>query len=362
MTAWPLPPLSVGDFAPNFVAATRGNPKFNFNTIPGRYVLLAFLPRDAERRAAALAAFEPHRPRFDDRNATAFFVATDPETCASAQDRTPGQRWFFDPDGAVSRLYGAWDEAGGEHPFWLLLDPVLRVLDRAPIEAPGPLFARLYALPAPHLHAGVPVVAPCLIVPRVFEPELCRELIAYYDARGGERSGVMRDIGGKTVGVLDNMKSRRDVSVSEPEFRRLLVSRLERALLPAIKRAYQFSATRIERYLIACYDAAEGGFFMPHRDNETLGTAHRRFAVSINLNAEEFEGGDLRFPEFGRRTYRPPTGGAVVFCCAMQHEATPVTQGRRYAFLPFLFDEEGERIRQANESFLAKGPALVLDR
>ena len=111
---------------------------------------------------------------------------------------------------------------------------------------------------------------------------------------------------------------------------------------------FQFKVTRLERYLVACYDAADGGYFRPHRDNETLGTAHRRFAVSINLNAEQFEGGDLRFPEFGTRTYRPPTGGAVVFCCSLQHEATPVTRGRRYAFLPFLYDEAGQAIRNAN--------------
>jgi len=77
---------------------------------------------------------------------------------------------------------------------------------------------------------------------------------------------------------------------------------------------------------------------------------HRRFAVSINLNAEGVEGGDLRFPEFGSRTYRPPTGGAVVFCCALLHEATPVTRGRRYAFLPFLYDVDGQQIREANLS------------
>ena len=85
-----------------------------------------------------------------------------------------------------------------------------------------------------------------------------------------------------------------------------------------------------------------------------MATAHRRFAVSINLNAEEFEGGDLRFPEFGPRTYRPPTGGAVVFSCSLLHEATPVTQGRRYAFLPFLYDEAGERVRAENLRFLAE--------
>jgi predicted 2-oxoglutarate/Fe(II)-dependent dioxygenase YbiX len=122
-----------------------------------------------------------------------------------------------------------------------------------------------------------------------------------------------------------------------------------------IQRAFQFEATRMERYIVACYDAGSGGYFRPHRDNTTKGTAHRKFAVSINLDAEAHEGGDLRFPEFGGRTYRPPTGGAVVFSCSLLHEATPVTAGKRYAFLPFLYDEDGARLREANNAFLGEG-------
>jgi hypothetical protein len=50
--------------------------------------------------------------------------------------------------------------------------------------------------------------------------------------------------------------------------------------------------------------------------------------VTINLNAEEYDGGDLRLPEFGRQAYRAPTGGAVVFSCSLLHEALPVTRAR----------------------------------
>lgn len=85
----------------------------------------------------------------------------------------------------------------------------------------------------------------------------------------------------------------------------------------------------MERYIVACYDPAERGHFGAHRDNTTAGTAHRRFAVTINLNAEEFEGGELRFPEYGQRSWRAPTGGAVVFSCSLLHQALPVTAGRR---------------------------------
>jgi predicted 2-oxoglutarate/Fe(II)-dependent dioxygenase YbiX len=163
----------------------------------------------------------------------------------------------------------------------------------------------------------------------------------------------MRDVDGRTVGVMDDFKRRRDVSIDDPSLQNELRARIGRRLVPEVAKVFQFHATRIERYIVACYDAADGGYFRPHRDNETLGTAHRKFACSINLNAEAFEGGDLRFPEFGRRTYRPPTGGAVVFACGLQHEATPVTRGRRYAFLPFLYDEAGQRLRDANQSALA---------
>ena len=74
--------------------------------------------------------------------------------------------------------------------------------------------------------------------------------------------------------------------------------------------------------------------------------------MTVNLNAGEYEGGDLVFPEYGRVTYRAPTGGAVVFSCSLLHEARPVTQGRRYAFLPFLYDEAAARQREANNPYL----------
>jgi len=338
---WTLPPLSVGELAPNFAAPTRANPNFHFDTAAGRYVLLAFAGATPEAQAAVQAALEPIRRRLDGLNLCAFLIAPVADFSGLPQDALPGLRWFLDPARAIAATYQL--TTG-----WLLLDPLLRVLGRAPIDAPEALFAQIAALPPRALHAGLPLVAPVLVAPRVLEPELCWRLIAHYDEQGGQPSGVMRDIGGKTVGVLDDMKSRRDVLIADPELRAQVMRSLERALSPMMQRALHFRPTRIERYLVACYDAQEGGFFRPHRDNQTFATMHRKFAVSINLNAEDFEGGDLRFPEFGPRTYRPPTGGAVVFSCSLQHEATPVTRGRRYALLPFLYDAAGEEVRQRN--------------
>lgn len=191
------------------------------------------------------------------------------------------------------------------------------------------------------------------MVPRVFEPEFCQELIAYYNLHGGGESGFMREVEGRTIGIQDpTFKRRRDQNIFDERLQTEAIYRIHDRLVPEIHRAFQFKATRIERHIVACYDGKSGGFFRPHRDNTTKGTAHRKFAVSLNLNTGQYQGGLLRFPEFGRQTYTAPAGGAVVFSCSLLHEATPVTQGLRYAYLPFLYDDAAAKIREMNLQFL----------
>ena len=48
-------------------------------------------------------------------------------------------------------------------------------------------------------------------------------------------------------------------------------------------------------------------------------------------------------------------GGAVVFSCSLLHAVAKMTCGRHYAFLPFLYDEEAAKIREANNAFLSEG-------
>lgn len=196
---------------------------------------------------------------------------------------------------------------------------------------------------------------PVLQLANVFEPELCQQLVTLYQAHGGEESGFMREKDGKTVLVTDaSHKRRRDCMVEDAALIASLQERVRRRIVPEIAKAHQFHVTRMERYLIGCYTADDGGHFRPHRDNTTKGTAHRRFAVSINLNAD-FDGGELCFPEFGPRTFKPPPGAAVVFSCSLLHTVTKVTRGQRYAFLPFLYDDAAAELRQRNNAFLGEG-------
>ena len=56
--------------------------------------------------------------------------------------------------------------------------------------------------------------------------------------------------------------------------------------------------------------------------------------MSFNLN-DGYEGGYLRFPEYGIDHYSPPKGGALIFSCGLLHEVVPITASRRYTLLTF---------------------------
>jgi len=357
--------FQIGDAVPHFQCRSSNNALFHFNTAAGRYMVLSFFGTSSEADSAAVIQhiYTHKSERYNDADLCFFGVTIDPQDEQKIQQRVPGLRLFYDFEGAVSRQCRAIlnpEAANSEikyRPFTLVLDPLLRVIANIPIKPAAEHNAQLEVVLS-NLHplesySGVKMHAPVLILPRVFEPEFCKMLIGKYEASGGYESGFMREKDGKTVGIYDNnFKRRRDYMVEEQELILAIQTRIAGKLLPEIKRAFQYDVTRMERYLVACYDSETGGFFRPHRDNTTKGTAHRRFAVTINLNREEYEGGNLRFPEFGPAHYTAPTGGAVVFSCSLLHEATPVTKGTRYAFLPFLYDDAAAKIRDANQAFL----------
>jgi predicted 2-oxoglutarate/Fe(II)-dependent dioxygenase YbiX/peroxiredoxin len=360
--------LTPGDPAPWFSQRSGSNPRYVFDTAAGRYIVLGFYGSAADARGRnAIKEIFARRAFFDDARACFFGVSIDPQDEAENRvaDSMPGLRFFWDFDATVSRLYGAVPrdvEPGKEvrsRRFWLVLDPMLRVMKVVPFadngRDVGDLFAYLDSLPPPAQFAGFEIQAPILILPNVFEPEFCRHLIDLYEKNGGEESGFVRQIGEKTVMIADpEFKRRKDFTIEDPALIKALQARILRRVVPEIQKVHHFKATRMERYIVSCYAAEDGGHFRPHRDNTTKGTAHRRFAVSINLN-NDFEGGEVSFPEYGPRSYKAPTGGCVVFSTPLLHAVSKVTSGRRYAFLPFLYDDEAAKIREANNQFLGEG-------
>ena len=352
--------LTLGDPVPWFSARTLTGAPFDLHVAAGRWVVLCFLGSPAEPRARReLSELLAEAHRFDEDRLVfcAVFTVPPADLAPYANSGHRALSFLADYGGAISRAFGA-----AAMPRTVVLDPMLRaVADVAWDEPAGhaqTVRRVLESLPPVDESAGTPMSAPVLIVPRVFDFPLCDFLMRFYQEVGGEDSGFMLDVAGKTTTVLDyRLKRRTDVPVAMPEVRDLVRGQIVRRLLPAIERYFQFQATRMDRYIVACYDSADGGHFHRHRDNVNAGAEHRRFAVSINLNGD-FDGCDLTFPEFGRKTYRPPTGGAIVFSCGALHQVTPVTRGRRYAFLAFLYGEADAARRAANNQRMHESEAL----
>ncbi|GAB1594607.1 2OG-Fe(II) oxygenase [Lysobacter claricitrinus] len=180
--------------------------------------------------------------------------------------------------------------------------------------------------------------APVLQLPRVLEPELCVALIEHFerDCEGGDSSHVLViENGVRTPHLAPDIKARRESPIRDPALEAAVQARLLRRVVPEIARVFQFQVARRDPFKLLAY--AEGaGYFHAHRDNDTPDVAYRRFAISVNLDAGAYSGGEFRFPEFGPAPYSPATGAALVFSCSLLHEVTPITQGTRHALTTFV--------------------------
>ncbi|GAB5469213.1 MAG: hypothetical protein Kilf2KO_22430 [Rhodospirillales bacterium] len=359
----PIPPSPPRLFesVPRFSAPSPRNPRFSFSTLGGRPIVLTFFGSTAnpamrelvEQLQQAADMTKAHGPIFCG-------VSSDPrDESERGLTERPTFILFWDTEQRLAEAYGVarYDQDSPHRSFrpqTFIVDPRLRLFRVIPMQGDPKthlqqIMNAAQACALPRNEGQQSGWAPVLEVPRVFEPDFCRKLISYYENLGGTPSGFMRQQDGKTVGILDpKFKRRRDANITDQSLIQGARGRISRRLVPEIWRAFQFRVTRIERDIVACYDGEEGGYFNAHRDNTTTGTAHRRFACTINLNSEEYDGGHLRFPEFGEATYKPPTGGACIFSCSMLHQALPVTRGTRYTYLPFLYDDAAAKVRSAN--------------
>jgi len=350
--------LYVGDLAPWFRQSCtlpqsgRTGP-YSFDMAAGRYVVLCFYGSAADPDGAqALALLQARHALFDKAGATCFAVGAD-ESTGRALAIAPSLRHIWDNDLSVSRQYGVAPvpdaaDAGALRCSWYVLDPRLRIIGVFPLHDPGTqamlrMVERLPDAERSRRDCQVPV----LMLPGVFEADFCRHLIGVFDTHGGQSSGVFTETAaGAGTTVADGLvKRRRDLKLTDPTLISQIQARIFRRVVPEIRNAFQFHATRLERLILACYDVEDGGHFAPHRDNTVAATAHRRFAVSINLN-DEFDGGGVSFPEYSARRFKPPAGGALVFSCAMMHAVSPMRRGRRLACLPFVYDEAAAAARE----------------
>ncbi len=341
--------LEPGERVPNiFLPDQRDIIVSLYDKVKGGPILLFFYGSAADRASETeLDALFDVAPGMLAAGAHIFSLGGDPVAEVGALAALHDAKFFMLSD-AEGRAAAACGVPGQLTAF--VLDPNQRVLVRL---SPGetPLAAQAMEIidglanaePFP-AHAHPPI----LVIPEAFDRDFCRYLIAQYWSRGNEESGTFRMVDGKMVHRPNHdVKRRRDHHVLDKDLLDKIGDKFRARVLPEIKRAFHFDVTRVEEFKIVCYDTEPGGYFYTHLDNSTPQTQHRRFAMTLVLNAEEFDGGALRFPEFSGATYQPGTGDAVVFSCNLLHEVLDITGGHRFVLLSFLYDEAGQRQLEA---------------
>ena len=315
--------LAVGDPMPRIVLSQPGGTPFDsWHQENAGQARLYWL--DAE---TALTAGRELAPALSACDADWWVVATTPPPAGVG-----GLPWLIDPSGDLARAVGVTGPAA------VVVDAgdrLAAVIPRPNCQGAASILERLHGAVTP---STVQLQAPVLLVERVLDPALCTRLMEHWQ-RGEKRADGVASAAAAANAHAD-VKRRRDVPVDDAALFSALREALVRRVLPAILQAFQIRIVQFELPRVGCYDAETGGWFRRHRDNTTPFTAHRQFAISLNLNSsEEYDGGHVRFPEFGCQRYQPSAGAALVFSCSLLHEAVPVTRGRRFGLFTFLHDE-----------------------
>jgi predicted 2-oxoglutarate/Fe(II)-dependent dioxygenase YbiX len=352
MTTAEHPRISIqsGDRAPFIYGMTRANTLYSSDAQAGRpavVILAGRLPPSA--MISLVGAFQQHAADFARHEADVLLLIDAQGPCV--QDHVANQ-----PQGLLSvyclpETFDAWG-FDSSAPFIVVTDRNMRVA--ALIEGQGEkakVEAALGCVAAEPTEAtrDIQLPAPVLLVPNILSARFCRALIDRFESSAHIAGGMASmDAHGNTIHKIDESKKRREDYVLPPDdpLGRHVLEALSRICLPEMKKAFQCDISHVDRMIIARYDDT-GGYFRRHRDNAAPSVAFRQFALSLNLNSEEYEGGYLLFPEYNAHRYKPERGAGIFFSASLLHEATPILKGRRYVLLTFLHNAEGEAHRQA---------------
>jgi peroxiredoxin len=335
--------LTAGDIARSCVLPSLDGRIIDIraDAIAGSPLVLLFCPKFSESTTTSLKALVAAQQSFTAAGAQVFVVTLDDTEIAQAQ-HIPFPV-LLDREGDVFRSF---DAETRDFSTTVVVRPnqhVMAILKSTPSLQVAEALEELERLAPERRTVLMAHHPPVLLVPDVLSPGECRHLITVYETRG--QQFMPPGPGIDYIGTDYKMRipehgrvDRVDHWIVDRDTETLLHRRIAQRVLPEIVRAFQYHITQWERLRIGCYLGERGGRLHGHRDNVEP-TPYRRFAMSINLNTDEFSGGELRFPEFGDQRYRPASGTAIVFSSSLLHEALHVTSGRRLVVLAFLFGD-----------------------
>lgn len=315
--------IKIGNFVRQDL---QGRDTLLYGIALGQLVLLIHGP--AGEVLANLERMEQAAVELQTKGTLLLVLSGEPREAKMVADKLPCATILVDTDCAVHEYL---TQAKNQPLAFTMLDRLLRITDSGPFE-PGAISS---AIGAAHGVSRQP--PPILQLPTVLTPAECNRLIDHYRQQQAvsSPSHVFRD--GEVFMEPDpKQKSRMDHLVDNTTLSNHLMQIVSARLLPEVQMVFNFSPKGAERFKIVAYDAEDGGHFATHRDNVTPDASNRRFAVTVNLNTDEYRGGGLVFPEYDQAPISPEAGGAVVFSCSLAHQVLPVTHGTRYALITFL--------------------------
>ena len=222
-----------------------------------------------------------------------------------------------------------------------MLDPNVRVAAARVHRDPDATVSRVASTVAEITFAGegstIRRHAPVLLIPHALDRALCTRLIELWASSDTAETGVEATAAGERGEATDrSRKRRRDHTVTDPELLRTLSSHIGRGVMPELRKAFAYEAKRFEGFKIGCYRAEDQGFYPTPRQHQP-----DHGAPQVRIEPEPQRRLRRRRPAVPRvraRRYRPAAGEALVFSAHL-HEVVPVSRGRRFVLLSFLFGD-----------------------
>lgn len=346
MLQLPKNAMAPGDRAPNFLLPDQsGKVTMFYDQVTGRPVVLLFAGEFyPPLLPPALLAFETMADDYAAAGVDVFCICqAKPD---AVQTISPRMKLWSDPEKKITNAFmeqiGLKDAKAlkGGKIVALLLDAnqrLLKTMTRTTDSLPSDILGVYAKIPNPGEGQVRRATAPVLIIPDLLDPTMSQALISMFKT-GNAKEGVVGSVmaGSEVNRVHHDRKKRLDFPIEDPKMHQILQTVIGRRIVPELAKSANFQGFKFDRFLVCRYAADREDRFRTHRDNLSPETADRRFAMTLNLNGDEYEGGELVFPEYGPDRYKPGNGGAVVFSCSLLHEALPVTKGERFALLTFL--------------------------
>ncbi len=300
-----------GDRVPDFVLPDpQGQLRFFYQTVTGAPIVLVLAVNTARQdQWDEIKGFAAAAPALREAGAELMIVSNDGvESLAMVAKIIPEHAlWLADIRGVVNLGL----RTAALFPFTgvacFLLDGNQRAIAiRGPESGQAEwVLAMLKARPS-EAPRRLSTTAPVLLLPSVLDGEDCLHLLNRIPA-GDSASG--------------------SVPIDDQELAERIGKLLLRRIGPEVEKAFSFDDFVFESIMLRWDDSASSAD--RRREVDDPAVQGRSFALILDLAGGAYESGDILFPEYGPHSYRPGTGGALVFAGTLLRELGAVSNGRR---------------------------------